>query len=126
MNNGTRGAISKPDLQDDGNFEIQSETLVTATRTCAGLREVRPRSAEFIGADVDEIGSPGDPPRMNFIADGLELKEGDEIIMSSMEHPVDQSWGLKAKRYGVKDQGVLSNLPTRDVDEAGPRLQSNR
>ena len=46
------------------------------------------------------------------------LKEGDEVIMSSMEHPGGiNPWGMKAKRYGIKIKEFSLNLPTRDVDE---------
>jgi selenocysteine lyase/cysteine desulfurase len=121
MNNGTVGAIPKPVFNTMmENFEIQLKTPCDCYMHMPRMtREVRPKLAEFIGAEVDEVAITRNTTEgMNFIANGLALKEGDEIIMSSMEHPGGiNPWGLKAKRYGVKIKEFSLNLPTRDVDE---------
>lgn len=121
MNNGTVGPIPKPVFNTMmENFEVQlkapCDCYLFLPRKAA---EVRPKLAEFIGASVDEVAITRNTTEgMNFIANGLELKEGDEIIMSSMEHPAGiHPWGLKAKRYGVQVKQFELNLPTRDTDE---------
>jgi selenocysteine lyase/cysteine desulfurase len=121
MNNGTVGAMPKPVYNKMMEiFEVQ----VKAPCDCymflpRKTAEVKPKLAPFIGADVDEVAITRNTTEgMNFIASGLDLKEGDEIIMSSMEHPGGiNPWGMKAKRFGVKIKEFDLNLPTRDVDE---------
>jgi selenocysteine lyase/cysteine desulfurase len=55
---------------------------------------------------------------MNFVANGLDLKEGDEVLLSSMEHPAGtHPWRLKEKRYGIKVKIVPLGLPPKSVDE---------
>jgi isopenicillin-N epimerase len=121
MNNGTFGAIPKPVFNTMmENFEVQ----VKAPCDCymylpQKTAEVKPKLAQFIGADVDEVAITRNTTEgMNFIASGLDLEEGDEIIMSSMEHPGGiNPWGMKAKRFGVVIKEFDLSLPTRDVDE---------
>lgn len=121
MNNGTVGAIPKPVFNKMMEiFEVQ----VKAPCDCymflpRKTSEVKPKLAQFIGADEDEVAVTRNTTEgMNFIASGLDLKEGDEIIMSSMEHPGGiNPWGMKAKRFGVEIKEFDLNIPTRDVDE---------
>jgi len=55
---------------------------------------------------------------MNFVANGLDMKSGDEVLISSMEHPGGtHPWRLKAKRYGIKIKEVPLGLPPKSVEE---------
>jgi isopenicillin-N epimerase len=55
---------------------------------------------------------------MNFIAGGLELGAGDEVIISTMEHPGGlHPWLLKAKRHGITVKDVPLGLPPKNVSE---------
>jgi selenocysteine lyase/cysteine desulfurase len=55
---------------------------------------------------------------MNFIANGLELEPGDEVIMSTMEHPGGtHPWRLKEARYGITIKDVPIGLPPQNVGE---------
>ena len=52
---------------------------------------------------------------MNFIANGLELRPGDEIVSTDQEHPGGRcGWELRAKRYGVKFVPVALAMPPND------------
>jgi hypothetical protein len=47
----------------------------------------------------------------SYIANGIDLKPGDEMLMTDQEHPGgEQPWQLKAKRYGIVVKKV--SLPT--------------
>jgi selenocysteine lyase/cysteine desulfurase len=55
---------------------------------------------------------------MNFVAGGLDLGKGDEVILSTMEHPGGMHpWRMKAKRYGITIKEVPIGLPPKSVDE---------
>jgi selenocysteine lyase/cysteine desulfurase len=81
-------------------------------------RRVRGKVAAFIGADVDEVAIVRNTTEgMNFAASGLELEPGDEVLLSSMEHPGGtHPWKIKEKRYGIKVTEVPISL-TPSVDE---------
>jgi selenocysteine lyase/cysteine desulfurase len=55
---------------------------------------------------------------MNFVATGLEMAAGDEVLVSSMEHPGgSHPWRLKAARHGIAIKEVPVGLPPASVDE---------
>lgn len=110
MNNGTLGPTPKPVFY----------SLVDAYRTLAAdpsegakfsarADEIREKAAAFVGADPDEIAlSRNTTEGMSFVANGLDLKAGDEVLLTFHEHPGGlQPWKIKAKRAGV----VLKELP---------------
>jgi selenocysteine lyase/cysteine desulfurase len=121
MNNGTVGPMPKPVFNTlIKTFKVQAtnpyDTYAYIPRKKA---EVRRKVAEFIHADPEEIAITRNTTEgMNFIANGLDLKEGDEVILSTMEHPGGtHPWNLKEKRYGVKIVYVPIGLPPASVDE---------
>jgi isopenicillin-N epimerase len=55
---------------------------------------------------------------MNFVANGAELKSGDEVILTNHEHPGGISgWQQRAKRDGVVVKQVLVPTPANDPDQ---------
>jgi isopenicillin-N epimerase len=62
------------------------------------------RVSEFVGAKPDEIAfTSGTTEAMNYIANGLDLKSGDEVLTTKHEHLGGiYPWLLQAKRRGVK------------------------
>ena len=55
---------------------------------------------------------------MNFAANGLDLKQGDEVLISSLEHPGGiHPWKLKEKRFGIVVKEVPLGVPPKSVDE---------
>lgn len=75
--------------------------------------EDRVRIARFVGADPDEIALTQNATMgMNFAAQGLRLREGDEIVLSNQEHPGGIGpWKLQALGRGVvvKEVDVLAH-----------------
>src|SRR5258708_19312938 len=65
--------------------------------------EFRDPLAEFVGCKRDEIALVRNATEGNsYIANGLEMKPGDEVLMTDQEHPGgEQPWNLRAKRYGI-------------------------
>jgi len=121
MNNGTMGPMPKPVFNTlIRYFKIQASNPFEAYDYFPSLRDgVRNRLADFVGASPDEIViNRNTTEGMNFIANGLDLGEGDEVLQSTMEHPAGiHPWRLKAARYGITVTEAPLGVPPRDVDE---------
>jgi isopenicillin-N epimerase len=77
------------------------------------------RLADFIGATPDEVAlTSGTTEAMNYIANGLDLNSGDEILTTRHEHLGGiYPWLLKAKRQGlVVKQLVLKSPPANEAE----------
>jgi selenocysteine lyase/cysteine desulfurase len=75
--------------------------------------ELRGRLAALVGASADEIAlTQNATAGANYVANGLTLRPGDEVIMTNQEHVGCESpWQLKAKRYGAYLKKVVVPLP---------------
>ena len=72
--------------------------------------------AAFVGCHRDEIALLRNATEANnSIANGVDMKPGDEVLMTDQEHPGgEQPWNLKAKRYGVVVKRVTLPRPVKD------------
>jgi len=121
MNNGTLGPMPKPVFNTlIKYFKLQ----VTNPFDCYNFiprkkDEIRTKLAKFINASPEEVVITRNTTEgMNFVANGLDLEEGDEALLSSMEHPGGtHPWKLKEKRYGIKVKEVPIGLPPKSVNE---------
>jgi isopenicillin-N epimerase len=79
---------------------------------------VRRKAAAFLGADVDEIALVRNTTEgMNFMLSGLDLKAGDEILVTFHEHGGGMNpCRLKAKRTGAVIKEVRWPAPAEDPD----------
>lgn len=127
-NTGTLGAIPKDvmdvvveglkrlehDLPDWPYFQADGEPLTGYQQ----LAEFRAEAGAFINAPVDEIAFTQNATMgMSFIANGLDLAAGDEVISTDQEHSGGiGGFRLRAKRHGV----VLKALHLADALEHGP------
>ncbi|MCK4835034.1 MAG: aminotransferase class V-fold PLP-dependent enzyme [Candidatus Aminicenantes bacterium] len=121
MNNGTVGPMPKPVLNTlIKSFKIQATNPFDFynyfPRKKAG---VRAKLAKFINAAPEEVAMLRNTTEgMNFVANGLDLKEGDEVLISNLEHPGGiHPWRLKEKRFGIKIKEVPLGVPPANVDE---------
>jgi selenocysteine lyase/cysteine desulfurase len=121
MNNGTVGPMPEPVFNTLVKyFKVQCEQPCDVYNTFSTRVEVvRAKLAGFIGASPDEVVLTHNTTEgMNFVASGLDLEPGDEIVMSNMEHPGGiNPWKLKAARYGIEIKEVPIGLPPAGVDE---------
>lgn len=121
MNNGTLGPMPKPVF----NTLIKHCKLqVTNPFDCYNFiprkkEEIRAKLARFINASPDEVVITRNTTEgINFVANGLDLKEGDEVLLSTMEHPGGtHPWNLKEKRFGIQIKEVPIGLPPKSVSE---------
>ena len=79
---------------------------------------LRRKIADFIHCDLDEVGLTLNATMgMNFLANGIDLDPGDEVLMTDREHGGGRSgWDVKAKRYGtvVKEVRIPNDLSDPD------------
>ena len=75
--------------------------------------EFRDPLAAFMGCTRDEIALVRNATEANsYICNGLDLKAGDEVLMTDQEHPGgEQAWDLRAKRHGIVVKKVTLPKP---------------
>lgn len=121
MNNGTVGPMPRPVFNTLMKyFRLQATNPFDVYNFLPTLKqEVRQKLAQFVHASAEEIVITHNTTEgINFVANGLELKEGDEVVVSNMEHPgAIHPWRLKAKRYGIVIKEVPFGLPPKSVSE---------
>jgi len=121
MNNGTIGPMPQPVFNTlVKTFRRQCTNPFDVYNFIPGKKdEVRNKLAQFIGAAPDEVVICRNTTEgMNFVANGLEMGKGDEVLLSDMEHPGGiHPWRLKEKRYGITIKEVPIGLPPRSVAE---------
>jgi isopenicillin-N epimerase len=121
MNNGTVGPMPKPVFNTLMKyFRLQVTNPYDVYNFIPTLKdEVRQKLAGFINASPEEVVLAHNTTEgLNFVVNGLDMKEGDEVIVSNMEHPGSiNPWKLKEKRYGIKIKEVPFGLPPQGVSE---------
>lgn len=106
MNNGTLGPMPKAVFNTlVRTFRVQMTNPYDGYNYLPTFREsVRQKLAAFINASPEEVALTSNTTEgVNLVVNGLDMKEGDEILVTSLEHPGHiNPWRLKAKRSGVK------------------------
>jgi isopenicillin-N epimerase len=109
LNNGTVGSCPVPVLRavfdgyNDTEKMAQSDPEDYPIWGYGAWNEFRDPLAEFVGCTRDELALVRNATEANsYIANGLDLKPGDEVLMTDQEHPGgEHPWNLRAKRYGI-------------------------
>ena len=75
--------------------------------------QVLPRLAAYFGADVGELSLTRNATEgLHLQAMGLELNPGDEVIITTQEHPAgNMPWALRKVRHGIKVTEVFIPSP---------------
>jgi selenocysteine lyase/cysteine desulfurase len=119
LNNGTVGSSPAPVLRAifDGYNETekmaQSDPEDYPIWGYGAWNEFRDPLAAFVGCTRDEIALVRNATEANsYIANGLDLKAGDEVLMTDQEHPGgEHPFNLRAKRYGIVVKKVALPKP---------------
>ena len=116
MNNGTLGPMPRPVI--DANMRYLREAAEDP-HALPSTEPVRQKMAAFIGADPDEVVlNRSTTEGMKQFTAGLDLKAGDEILMSTHEHGGGRDpWRAREKRHGLKVVEVAVPAPPESVDQ---------
>ena len=121
MNNGTLGPMPKTVFNTlTRYFRVQVANPFDSYNYLPTFREaVRAKLAAFINASPDEVALTSNTTEgLNFVINGLDFKDGDEVLTSNFEHPGHLGpWRLKERRTGVKLKQVDLPITPRSVDE---------
>jgi selenocysteine lyase/cysteine desulfurase len=125
LNNGTVGSSPAPVLR--AIFEGYTSTEQMDQHDpedypiwgYAAWNEFRDPLAQFVGCSRDEIALVRNATEANsYIANGIDMKPGDEVLMTDQEHPGgEQPWQLKAKRYGIVVKKITLPKPVNDPSQ---------
>jgi len=123
LNNGTVGSSPLPVLR--AIFDGYNETEKMAQQDpedypiwgYASWNEFRDPVAAFVGCHRDEFALLRNATEANsYIANGLDMKPGEEVLMTDQEHPGgEHPWNLKAKRYGIVVKKVTLPKPVENA-----------
>jgi isopenicillin-N epimerase len=116
LNNGSLGLTPRPVLQAVAAYLEESAALTTDDYHRWGyetLDDHRAEMAAFIGCGKDELAFMHNATEaMSTIAAGLDLKAGDEVLLTDQEHPGGRGcWYQKARRFGTTVREVKLPLP---------------
>ena len=123
LNNGTVGSSPAPVLRAIFDGYLTTEKLDQQEPEdypiwgYAKWNEFRDPLAEFIGCNRDELALLRNATEANsYIANGLDMKPGDEVLMTDQEHPGgEHPFNLKAKRYGIVVKKITLPRPVKDA-----------
>lgn len=123
LNNGTVGSSPMPvlraiiDCYQDSEQMAQSDPEDYPIWGYAAWNEFRDPLAKFIGCNRDELALLRNATEANsYIANGVDLKAGDEVLITDQEHPGgEHPWDLRAKRYGIVVKKITLPKPVPDA-----------
>jgi selenocysteine lyase/cysteine desulfurase len=89
------------------------------------LRELRDALAAYLHCHRDELALVRNATEANnIVCNGLDLKAGDEVLLTDQEHPGGRCcWEQKAERFGVKLNFVTLPKPPASADEIVDRFR---
>jgi len=119
LNNGTVGTMPLPVLRAWVEAILKVEQMEDADTELYPLwgygpwDDYRRPVADFIGCALDELALTRNATEgLNYVANGLDLAPGDELLTTDEEHPSGLNpWLLKAKRYGIVVKQVTLPKP---------------
>jgi isopenicillin-N epimerase len=125
LNNGTVGSSPAPVLRAIFDGYTQTEKMDQQDPEdypiwgYAAWNQFREPLAAFVGCNRDELALLRNATEANgYIANGIDMKAGDEVLMTDQEHPGGlQPWRLRAKRYGVVVKMVNLPKPVKDANQ---------
>jgi len=123
LNNGSLGVAPKPVVDAVSNYTARSAGLpVDGEYPRWGyetLDEYRTEYAEFVGCKKDELAFGHNATEaMSTIAAGLDLKEGDEVLITDQEHPSGKGpWMRRQARDRITVREVKLPIPPKNPEQ---------
>lgn len=137
LNNGSLGVLPRPVYHTVATYLENAAALETPYPYprwgYETLDEEREELSRYLGCKKDELALMHNATEaMSTVAAGLDLKAGDEVVMTSQEHPSGKAgWAQKKARYGIEVREVTIPLPPKDpgqladlmISAIGPRTR---
>lgn len=124
LNNGSLGVAPKPVLQAVTGYLQRSAALLMEPPEYPRwgyetLEEHRAEAAEFLGCTKDELALVHNATEaMSIIAGGMDLKAGDEALITDQEHPSGRAcWQMRQQRHGIAVREVALPLPPKSPEQ---------
>ena len=120
LNNGSLGVLPRPVYQAVATYMQNAAALETAYPYprwgYETLDEEREELSKYLGCKKDELALMHNATEaITTVASGLDLKAGDEVLMTNFEHTSGKAgWAQKQARYGVIVREVAIPLPPKD------------
>jgi selenocysteine lyase/cysteine desulfurase len=130
MNAATVGATPRPVVSAYTDFlwEVESdpENEVFGPPSHR-MEDARARGADFLGADLDELALTRNTTEgMDMVAQGLELRRGDQILSTDHEHPGGSiCWEWLAERTGAEVVRIEMPATVSSADEVVGLVKSH-
>ena len=136
LNNGSLGIAPKPVVAAVKTYLERSAALEMEEYPRWGYERMdshRGALAEFIGCPAGELALTHNATEaIGIVASGLDLKAGDEVVMTDQEHPSGRGpWLVRQQRHGIQVRQVALPLPPKDpgqiadllIGSIGPRTR---
>ncbi|HRE68400.1 MAG TPA: aminotransferase class V-fold PLP-dependent enzyme [Cyclobacteriaceae bacterium] len=83
------------------------------------LMSIRTKVGKLINANASEIAMTDNVTNgISYLANGIELQAGDEVLTTNQEHPGGRGgWLVKEKRYGILFKEVAIGKPIKNAEE---------
>ena len=123
LNNGSLGVLPKPVYQTVASYIQNAAALEIAYPYprwgYETMDEEREELSKYLGCKKDELALMHNATEaMSTVAAGLDLKAGDEVVMTDQEHPSGRAgWAQKKARYGVDVREVKIPLPPKSPEQ---------
>ncbi len=122
LNTGSVGAAPNRVVKATNDYLAQGATYATDQYPRWGYEAMEPHRAalaKFLGTSKEELALTHNATEsMNLIANGLDLKPGDEVLITDQEHPSGRGcWFLKQARTGIKIREAAIPIPPKTSEE---------
>jgi isopenicillin-N epimerase len=122
LNNGSLGVAPRPVLAAVTDYLERSAALMVEEYPRWGyetLDEYRAEMAQFVGCKKQELAFMHNATEgMSTIAAGLDLKSGDEVVITNQEHPSGRCpWQLRQAREGIVLREIEIPLPPKSPEQ---------
>lgn len=129
LNNGSLGIAPRPVLDAITDYLNRSAALEMDEYPRWGyetLDDYRAELAAYLGCSKDELALMHNATEaLSTVAAGVDLKEGDEVVLTDQEHPSGRSgWLMRQARYGIRVHEVKIPLPPKSSGQLADLLIS--
>ena len=130
LNNGSLGVAPKPVVAAVTDYLTRGAALTVDGYPRWGyetLDDHRAKLAAYSGCHKDELALVHNATEaMSTIAAGLDLRAGDEVLMTDQEHPSGKAgWAVRQARHGVAVREVKIPLPPKSAADLADRMISS-